>query len=259
MRHLFIALTQLIALASCELFKDEPIPPPRQAPPANESVREPDVPDSTKPAEVQSRTRESSEERVSTAVLMEGQKLVPGRNWITSEARPGDVLVIRIDEAFPKPPYREEIRPYDHFHRPAHFDCTGGCSDIASYPHCFVRTRVRVTRDGKKMDMPKIGIEMGGNTYPLGEPIRHGDTTMTIEFGITEEMTDPGLDYTSAYLVTERPRYDEDDWTGPVGFVNPDECPGIEERENILPKRKHYAGLRPRYSATAVLKTAKEL
>ena len=250
MSPFFVTVLTFFILASCDLLRDEAaqIAPLEGKPIEKEGDEGTATAPTTAPA-------------YDLTVLMRDRKLGSAKTWITAEAEPGDSLIITIEELFAEPDFREEVRPYDVFYRPAPFGCPEGCPDIPSYPDCFARARAAVEADhgddpDHTMDGPYVGIEMDGNIYPLGETVARGRSTVTSEFFITEEMVAPDSDYTSAYFVVDFPLgYKERNGIGTLGFIDPDACPGAEERERIMSNVQYYGQLSIKYSATVVLRT----
>ena len=137
------------------------------------------------------------------------------------------------------------------------------CPQSPFFPKCFVRVRTVANGDEKGVlpestDELDIGIEINGAIYSIGEIIEYGETAMTTEFLLTDEMLDPDLGLTNTYFVVAPLEPDGNNWTGPVEFVNPDECPDVSEEAHFSLKRRPHMPPPFRYIVSVFLKTKKD-
>lgn len=170
--------------------------------------------------------------------------------WITAEARPGDVLIITLEKITRAATLVKEIRSYDEFYRE---------NDQFLYPNCFVRNQRIEYRDEVRMferdsELFQIRIMMGGETYSLGEIVKHEGSRVTTAFGVIEEMMDENLDFTSTffYLLPSPERLST---VGRISFVNRKFCP---KSFNLDYRDRKYDLHETEYDVTVILKTMRE-
>ena len=194
-------------------------------------------------------------------IFME-EKLGPGRNWLISDAGPGDRLVITL--AGTERPFKlnEEVWPYDFYVKMVEGDnCyPHPCPPPPSYPNCFFRHQSIVIGEPRPFLFSEdsstwpLKIEVNGEFYPPGEVIEHKGTEVTFEFVLREEMMDEDLAHTGIYLVQIGPREDETVRAGFLEFVDPAQCPEIEEGDQRFELTPHYAAPVMGHTATLVIK-----
>ena len=102
--------------------------------------------------------------------LYDNTLLSPGRTWIASEARPGDVILITLEGKEISGFTVETLRPYDTAY------------EESPHPNCFVVDSYYIQKTEGPTEFPgdaddlKVAVEMGGGLYPSERSPNTGGT-----------------------------------------------------------------------------------